>query len=74
MEVSLNPLIILYRYLVPILNTFARLYRAGAIAPSGRTFYYHMDKDVLWSIVQALAAMGTRYLHLTIQGELDTHL
>ena len=35
-DVDLDTLLFLYRDLVPILNTFARQYRTGALTPRGR--------------------------------------
>ena len=57
-RVALNPLLISYKYPVPILNIFARDYRTGDIAQTSGPVQYRMDEDAVRSIGQALAALG----------------
>ena len=71
---AIEPLLILYRDLVPILNTFARQYRTSYLAPSGRHVLFRTVEDAVRSIVQAFAAMGAPDSHLTSQRYLDIHL
>ena len=71
---TLNPLLITYRDLVPILDTFTRQYQTGALAPSVRQIQYHTVEEAVQLISQALVAMGDHDPHLTSQGELDIWL
>ena len=73
-EVSFNPLLVLYRYPVPIISAFARQYRTWGITPSVHQVKSHTVEDAVRSILQVLAALGTRYPRLTIQGELEISL
>ena len=66
--VALNPQLVLYRYLVPVLNTFARQYRDGSISPVRCKLQSFTVEDSVCSIGQALAALGTRDPRLRIQG------
>ena len=67
-EVSLNPLLVLYRDPVPILNAFSSQYSNGSIAPSGRKLLSCTVEDAVWSIGQLLTNLGTVYPCIKIQG------
>ena len=69
-DTELDPLLVLYRDLVPILSTFARQYWTGALTPSGRQVRSCTVGDAAWSIGQALTAMGAPDPCLTSQGNL----
>ena len=69
-DTNLAPLLALYRDPVPILKAFARQYQIGDINPSGHQIRSHMVEDAVRLIGKALATLGTRDPHLTIQGEL----
>ena len=71
---ALDPLLVSYRYLYPIINTFVRQYRTGEIAPNGRQVQSHTVEDAVGSIGQALASLGTRDPYLTSQGDLYIRL
>ena len=68
---ALDPLIVLYMYPVPILNTFVRQYKTGALSPRERQIRSHRVEYSIQSIGEVLAAMGALYPRLTGQGELD---
>ena len=67
-DVDLNPLLVLYRGPVSILDTFVRQYRTGALAPSICQVQSRRVEDSVRSIVQGLAAMGGPDSRLTSQG------
>ena len=46
-DVALNPILVSYRYPIPILNAFARQYRTGAITPSGCQVKYRTVEDAV---------------------------
>ena len=73
-DLDLNPLLILHRDPVHILNTFARHYWTLSLAPSIRHILSHTVGDYIRSIVQVLAAMGAPYPCLKSQGEIDIRL
>ena len=56
-DVALEPIIVLYRDPVPILNTPARNYRIGSLDPNRRQVQSRTVEDSAWSIGQAIAAM-----------------
>ena len=60
--------------MLPILNTFARHYRKGGLVLSGRQVQSCMVEEYVWSIGQALAAIGALEPHLTSQEDLYIHL
>ena len=47
---DINPLLILYKDLVPILNNLVRQYRTVSLTPSGRQVQYHTVEDAMRSI------------------------
>ena len=55
---SLDPLLIGYKDLVPILNIFARDYRTGDITPTSSPVQSRTAEDAVRSISQALVALG----------------
>ena len=57
-RVPLNPLLIVYKDPVPILNIFARDYRTGDITPTSSPVRSRTAEDAVQSIGQALAALG----------------
>ena len=57
-DMSLNPVLILYRYLVHILNTFASQYRTKSLTHSGRQVQSCTVEDTIRLILQALTAFG----------------
>ena len=66
----LDTLVILYRYLVPILNTFAIQHQAGDLAPSGRQVRSRTVEDAVKLIGHAITAMEAPYPRLISQSEL----
>ena len=65
---ALNPLLVFYRDLVPILNVFAQQYGEGAITLSIQQVQFCMIEYIMHSIDQAMSDMGDRDPHLKIQG------
>ena len=65
---ALDPLLVLYRYPLPILNEFERQYMTGAIYPIGRQVQPHTVEDAVLLIGQDLADLGAIYPHLKSQG------
>ena len=68
---SLNPLLVAYKDPVPILNTFARDYRTGNIAPNSRGVRSRTVEDSVRSIGQAIAMLGAKYPQMTSTGKID---
>ena len=68
---AFDPLLVLYRDPFPILNAFARQYRTGYIVPSCCQLKLRTVEDAIRLIGQLLAAMGTLYPYLKIEGELN---
>ena len=64
-DVALDPLRFPYRDSVFILNIFVRQYQTGSLSLSGRQVRSRMVKDVVRSIGQALATIGSPYPCLT---------
>ena len=50
--VSLNPLLILYRYIFPVLNVFTQNYWTGYITPINHQVQLQMVYDAAQSVVQ----------------------
>ena len=73
-DVYLDPLLVLYRCPVSILDTFVRQYRTGALAPSICQVQSLTVEDNVRLIGQALTAMGGPEPRLTIQGKLDIRI
>ena len=59
---------------IPILQTFKREYRVGNISPNHKSVRSRTVEDSVWSIGQALAAMGSPDPRLTQQGNINLHL
>ena len=64
----------LYVYLIPILQTFAREYRVGDIAPSHKLLRSCTVEDSVRLIGKALSTIGDTHHRLTQQGNIDIHL
>ena len=71
---ALDPLLIGYKDPVPILNTFARDYRTGNIAPTSGPVQSHTAEDAVRSIGQALAALGLADPRYGKDGNIEIHL
>ena len=65
---ALNPLLVFYRDLLPILNTFARQYQIEALSPRRRQVQSHTVEDAVRLLGQVLAAMEAPDPRLTSQG------
>ena len=65
---------VLYRDTVLIINTFARKYRTGYLAPIIHQVQSRSVEDAICSIGQALADMGALDPRLKSQGELEIRL
>ena len=65
-EMSLEPLLVSYKDLVNILNTYMRQYHTGTLAPRGCQVRSRTVEDYVRLIVQGLAAMGAPEPRLTI--------
>ena len=72
--VALNPLLVFYRDPLPILNTFARQYRAESLAPRRRQVQSHTFEDAAGLIGQVLVSMEAPDPRLTSQCELDIRI
>ena len=70
-DVYLETLLVLYRYLAPIINAFVRNYRTGSIDPSGHQVISRTVEDAIRSIGEVLADLDTRDPRLTSQGQMD---
>ena len=71
---ALDPLLIGYKYPVPILNIFARNYRTGDITPTSSPVRSRMAEDVVRSIGQALASLGLADPRYRKDGKIDIRL
>ena len=60
---AFDPLLISYKYPVPVLNIFARDYRTEDIAKTSSPVRSHTAEDAVRSIGQALAALGLAEPH-----------
>ena len=65
LDVSPDPLLVLYRYPLTILDTFVRQYRTGPLAASRRKVRLCTFDNYICSIGQALATMRAPVLCLT---------
>ena len=74
LRVSLDPLIISYNDPTPILNTFAQDYRTRDIDPTSGPVRSCTAEDAMWSIGQALAALGLANPRYRKDGNIDIHL
>ena len=68
-DMALDPLLVPYRDLVPILNTFVRQYRAGSLASIGYQVRSCTVEDAIRFIFRMLSYMGYPYPCLTSQGK-----
>ena len=73
-NVTLNPLLISYRDLVPVLYSFVQQYRNWQISPIKCPVRSQTDENTMHSICQALAALGANDPRLARQGKLDIRL
>ena len=73
-RVALDPLHIGYKEPVPILNTFARDYRTGDIAPTSIPVRSRTSEDTVRSIGQLLVALGLADLRYGKNGKIDIRL
>ena len=71
---TLYPLLIGCKDPVTILNTFARDYRTGDIAPTSGPVQSCTAEDAVWSIGQALAALGLSDPCYGKDGKIDIRL
>ena len=55
---ALDPLLVLYRDSVPIINTLARQYQTVALSPRGQQVQYRKVEDAVQSIGHSLVSMG----------------
>ena len=70
-KVALDPLLVAYKYPVPILNAFARDYQTGNIAPKSRAVRSITVEDSVRSIGQAIAMLGAKDPHMTSTGKIN---
>ena len=73
-RVDLDPLLVTYKYPVPILNTFARDYRTRNITPNSRAVRYRTVEDDTRSIGQAIVVLGAKYPRMTSTANIDGRL
>ena len=73
-RVALDPLIVIYKDFVPIINTFARDYRTGNIAPNSREVQSRTAEDAVRSIGQVIAMLGAKDLRMTSTVKIDGRL
>ena len=73
-RVALDPLLVAYKYPVPILNAFARDYRTGNITPDSRGVQSRTVKDPVRSIGQSIAILGAKDPWMTSTGKIDGRL
>ena len=71
---ALKPLLVAYKYPVPILNAFARDYRTGNIALNSRAVLSITVEDAVRSIGQAIAVLGSKDPQMTSMGKIDGRL
>ena len=71
---ALDPLLIAYKYPVPILNPFDRDYRIGNIAPNSCAVRSKTVEGAVRSIGQAIADLGGKYPRMTFTGKIDGRL
>ena len=63
-----------YKYPVPILNAFGRDYRTGNISSNSRAVPPGMVENDVWSIGQAIAALGAKEPQMTSTRKIDGRL
>ena len=71
---ALDHLLVAYQDPVPILNTFARDYQTGNIAPGSHGVRSRTVEDAVRSIGQAIAMLGAKNPRMTPTGNLDGRL
>ena len=73
-RVALNPLLVAYKYPVPILNTVSWDYRTGDIAPNSHGVQSRTVEDVVRLIGQAIAILGSKDPRMMSTGKIDGRL
>ena len=73
-RVSLGPLLVVYKYRVPILIAFAQDYRTGNIATNSHAVGSRTVEDVVRSIGRVIAMLGAKDPRMTSTGKIDGRL
>ena len=73
-RVAFDPLLIAYKYTVPILNAFARDYQKGNIAPNSCAVQYITVEDAVRSIEHEIAMLGDKDPWITATGNINGRL
>ena len=73
-RVALDPLLVAYKYPVPILNNFDWDYQTGNITPDSHGLRSRTAEDDVLSIGQAIAMLGAKDPRMTSTGKIDGSL